>query len=170
MADSSQPRVSRRSAGKTMVPAQARMQNKANLGRPVATASLWPRAHGAVVQTKPIPPSLPVGTEGPLCKTKPIWPAGVVVGGAHPTGLRSGPVVQTKPIGLDRAGKTIPKALGLEAATRHGARGAKQGQLPHSDARDKCFMEKRLWQIGPAQGVGETKPIGAGIRFQGSAT
>ena len=29
------------------------------------------------------------------------------------------PVVQTKPIGIGRAGKTIPKALGLEAATRH---------------------------------------------------
>jgi len=47
---------------------------------------------------------------------------------------------------------------------RHGpVDGAKQSQLRRRDTTGKCLVEKELWRIEHAGGVGETKPISEGV-------
>jgi hypothetical protein len=71
---------------------------------------------GQVRKTNPISGSPTGGPGGPVVQTHPI--SGV------------GRLCETNPIRHRRAGRTIPKAAGLEAATRAGGKCAKRTQLP----------------------------------------
>jgi len=86
-----------------------------------------PGLAGPPVQTKPIPGY--AGRDGTwgtwdegCCTNKPNWPPWP---GDPPAPALRRSVVQTNPVGPRRAGKTIAKAGGLDAATRHTAQTCK---------------------------------------------
>jgi len=74
-----------------------------------------------------------------LCKTKPIRGAA----GDGASGTQGVDGVQTNPIGRQQTGKTIAKAGGLDAATRHPAHNAKQSQFPGPGPRPSESCETK---------------------------
>jgi hypothetical protein len=117
---------------------------------------------------------------GRWCETKPIWPVGPDLGGrivqdkpnfpqmerarespAPPFGppafgLRRS-VVQTNPIGPRQAEKTIAKARGLDAATRHIGKRAKQTQFAPGPCGGQVVYGQRVMVYCTCTGFRQNK-------------